>query len=118
MAFPSLSRNPQYSLKEEREDSTIRSTMDSGLLISRQKFTRVRKKWSLSYIMLSETDVSTLRTFIDTTVHGGSDRFDWTNPVDGGTYSVRFDTSLPTFVVTMQKNGINYYSSEIALVEA
>jgi phage-related protein len=116
MAFPSLSRSPSYSIKESREDSVLRSDYEAGYVNTRQRFTRVRRKWELRYPYLTEVDVSTLRTFIDTTVHGGADAFDWTNPVDSVTYQVRLQKP-PEFIAYFSNPGLSgtIYSADILL---
>jgi phage-related protein len=115
-SFPSLTYAPSYPIKEEREDSAIKSKTEGGYEISRQRFTRVRRKWYLGYQMLPETDIATLRTFVDVTVKGGADYFTWTNPMDSNTYTVRFEKP-PTFSAKAKSGGITQYQVDFVLQE-
>lgn len=97
--FPTLSNLPSYPLQESREDSVLRSEFEGGYEQTRAQFTRVRRKWDVSYSNLTTADKNTLDAFIDT-VNGGADAFNWTHPVTSTVYSVRF-SGLPVYSHTM-----------------
>ena len=89
--FPTLGTNPTIDGWEEglAIDPTIRSQSEGGYVQTRARFTRLTNKWNIKYMALSAADKDTLRTF-EKTVRGGSDAFNWTNPANSVTYSVRF----------------------------
>ena len=93
-SFPTLSRYPEIgSFKETKAyDPSLRSQMGDGTVVSRAKFTANKKKWQLTYRLLTDADKTLLDTFQDT-VMIGSDTFSWTSPQqnDGSTYTVRFE---------------------------
>lgn len=114
-SFPTLSLNPEYPLKEDREDAVIRTPMEGGYQVTRRRFTRTRRKFTLTYKNLVAADVVLLRTFYDTTTAGGSVSFDWTNPADSVTYVCRFSAPLS---FSLDLYGDEYrYSTEIILEE-
>jgi len=88
--YPSLSSSfPSHPLVETLVDSVLRSTMDGGYVQTRQRFTRIRKKWQVSYHALTTTDKLLLENFVNT-VAGGANHFTWVNPQDNNSYEVRF----------------------------
>ena len=87
--FPTLSVNPDYPIKERREDSTLRSDFEGGYEHTRPRYTRTRKSFTLRYKALPTTDKDTLDNFLDT-VKGGADSFIWTHPVYNTQHEVRF----------------------------
>lgn len=94
MAFPALSVTPSISGWEEGKafDPTIRSQSEGGYVSTRPRFTRIPKKWKLSYSQgnaLPLADKALLEAHEDS-VHVGSGSFTWTNPMDGQTYTVRY----------------------------
>jgi len=60
-------------------DTTIKSEMDAGPAKIRRRFTAGVEPVSGTMIM-TETQLSTLATFYNTTLLGGSLRFSWTKP--------------------------------------
>lgn len=115
-AFPSLSINPVYPISESREDSTIKSDQEAGYQITRQRYSRVRKKWNLTYQYLVDADYTALTTFIDVTVKGGADMFTWTHPITSVSYNVRFENP-PVIKAVSRFNGTTIYSADISLTE-
>lgn len=71
-------------------DPTIRSLSEGGYVTSRARFTRMTHRWNIVYQWLSQANKNTLKTFVESTVVGGSDNFNWINPEDSVTYDVRF----------------------------
>ncbi len=90
--FPTLSIKPDgLSLEVKSPNPAFEGqNTDGGYWITRRKYTRTPPK---SYIFdltpLTNDDKNTLLTFWNT-VGGSSAIFNWTNPQDGLTYSVRF----------------------------
>ncbi len=89
--FPTLATNPIIDGWEEglSIDPTIRSQSEGGYIQTRARFTRLTEKWNVKYMALSTADKDTLRDF-EKTVFAGSDAFNWTNPANSTSYSVRF----------------------------
>ena len=85
--FPSI-QHPS-GLEETRVDPTIRSEMESGIVATRPRYTRIRKSWTLTWANLRGADYFTLSGFYDDR-KGGSLPFSWTNSKRNATYTVRF----------------------------
>lgn len=88
LVFPNVA-NPVYPLNEGRENPAISSQMENGIVVSRPRFTRIRKKWVLKWTALKTNEYQVLTDFWDK-VCGGSLEFQWTHPVTGVVYTVRF----------------------------
>lgn len=113
--FPVLTMLPEFPLKEDREDNVIRTPFDGGYQHTRQKYSRRRRKYTISYKNLPQTDKDTLVTFFDTTVSGGATSFNWTHPATSTVVVVRF-SGPPIFSLDIY--GDEYlYSTDINLEE-
>lgn len=111
--FPTLSRDVEWEITEDIEDSTIESSFESGYVHSRPRFTTDRMKWGkVIYKGLNASDKALLVAF-RTTVRGRSLSFNWTNPDNNVTYVVRFNPS-PTITYTITGN---YYQAEMGFVQ-
>lgn len=75
---------------EEIENSVIRSSMESGTVVTRPRFTRMRTTWKLTWNTLRNDHYQIMKNFYRNTVVGGSLPFLWTHPLDNKTYTVRF----------------------------
>jgi len=97
MAFPSLTQPPNYPLKEIITDRALKTISEAGYVTTRLKYTKKNISFDVNYLMLSDADKDSLRTFYDTveTV----DSFTWTHPYTSVVYTVRFD-SVPSFELT------------------
>ena len=115
--FPTLSKNISYPIEEELEDTTISSPTDAGYVITRQRYSRQRKTWTIRYKNLSADDKKDIEDFIST-IDGGASAFYWTCPLDNVTYTVRF-TQLPRFVCNLYLSKSNkfFYDIEFKLTE-
>ncbi len=71
------------------QSPTIRSGSDGGYVQTRARFTRVTRRWTVHYEGVCKVNMDTIKAFEDARL-GGSESFTWTNPEDGGTYTVRF----------------------------
>lgn len=87
--FPSIG-GPSLPIQEERDDPALVSEADGGYEMTRPRFTRIRKRWTLVWPYMTNADYLTLINFYDTTAVGGSVNFNWTNPMTGATQAVRF----------------------------
>ena len=113
--FPTLTINPEVPLNENQEDPTIRSKFEGGYELTRPRFTRIRKAWTIKYRLLPAADKVLLDTFFNATVLGGADAFNWTNPITSVVYVVRF-TEPPVFKNVMF-GAVQYYDVDIKLQE-
>lgn len=98
-AFPELSRKPALRTKTSTIDPTIRDNMENGMETTRAKFTRRRRKWSVTIDFLTPDDSTTLETFVQEDAVYGSEIFtfaDERDPRNLVTLIVRFDP-VPTY---------------------
>ena len=93
--FPTLSKNPNYPMQKTYEDSAIKSTMESGYVHARSRYTKNRYSFDIVYNNAPDTDHDLLWAFV-ATVKGSVDTFTWTDPYSGTPYTVRFDAP-PSF---------------------
>ena len=88
--FPTFSRTVEWEMEESIEDSSVKSTLESGHIHSRPKFTRDRKLWNgVTYKNLNATDRTAFLSFL-VEVRGTSTTFTWNCPIDSTNYVVRF----------------------------
>lgn len=93
--FPELDKKPDVSVVQSYNDGTLSSPMESGLEITRQRFSRIRREWQVNYRNVLQSDYDALDTFIRQTVMGMSGSFTWRNPATGEVVTVRF-SQLPS----------------------
>jgi hypothetical protein len=111
--FPTLSREVEWEITEEPEDSTIKSPYEDGYTHTRPRYTKDRGKWTgVTYKYLNTIDRDVLKAFM-ATVRMGAVAFDWVNPDNNVTYSVRFD---PPPKITYLATG-HYYQATMGFSE-
>lgn len=90
IAEPILPRaeNGSSSFGETLTDSLIESTSDALYKQTRPGASRVTGKWTFAWNSLSEEDYKKLRAFFVEVKR--SESFQWVNPIDEQTYTVRF----------------------------
>jgi hypothetical protein len=115
MAFPTLSINPVYPLKEGRDDFTIKSATEAGVVKTRARYTKSRKSFQVKYENMSTTDKNLLDAHI-TAVKGAADSFAWTHPASAVTYTVRY-ASPPEFELASYDGSTYLYNTDFTLVE-
>jgi hypothetical protein len=93
--FPELDKKPDVNLVQSYNDGTISNPMESGLEITRARFTRIRREWQVSYRNVLQSDFDALDKFILNTVLGMAGSFNWRNPKTGEVVLVRF-SQLPS----------------------
>ncbi len=88
---------PEIQLPSTIEETTgnpaIRSEMESGMVLTRARYTRTRRIWTLTWANLRGGNYRTLRNFY-VAKKGGSLIFTWTHPIENITFNVRFDGDL------------------------
>ena len=90
MAYPTL----KYTgISESREQNVISSKPQDGKVITRKKFTKTRKSFELTPVLLDYTDTAALMAHYDSVEMVSS--FPFSNPEGlGGTYTVRYSEPL------------------------
>ena len=109
--FPDIQK-PSFPLDDEIEDSTIRSEMDDGTVVTRLRFTKIRHTYTLNWDALPDADYQELVTFLTETVKMGALSFSWTNPRDSTVHTVRLK-SMGKF----SGKAVNIWSGSITLQE-
>ena len=92
MNFPNI-KPPNFPLDENLQDPGIRSPMENGSVVSRARYTRIRRIFNLRWSSLPNADKETLFNFYENDIRGSSLTFNWTHPETLKTYVVRM-TSL------------------------
>lgn len=86
------------SLSIETDDNVLRFKPDVGAEIRRARYTAVSERFSFSLI-LTKTELATLKNFYKTTLGNGVTSFDFTDPITGATATFSF--SAPYGVQSM-----------------
>ncbi len=93
--WPTLPKPIQSGYQETPPDLTIRTTMDTGPVKVRRRFTAGYRIFSLTY-HLTKSEATTLDNFYVTTTMGGAIEFTWTNPRTDASCTARF-VSAPIY---------------------
>ena len=115
--FPSNIKAPAYPFECEYENNSLISKFEDGSQQSRRKFTRSRRRWTLTYNHIPRSDYITLMNFISQTVAFSSKIFNWIN-------TDSLDDSTPEVVEVRVTNvgkwtndALHYWSGTIELTE-
>lgn len=106
--FPTLSVPPHKDYTEEIVKPIIKSEFDGNYAQTRPRFTRSTINFSLKFKSMLIADKTTLQAFFS--ANSGSS-FDWLNPTDAVTYTVRFAEDSLSF----RHMGAGYYETTIEL---
>lgn len=68
--------------EEQKQDTRIRSIMDSGPAQTRRRFTAALEFFR-GRLILTKTQMTLLKTFVDVTTNGGTSVFEWKHPTTG-----------------------------------
>lgn len=112
ITFPSTIMNPSYGTTIDAEDSSIVSKMEDGSVVGRRKFTKSRNTWKLQWDALPKEQYNTLFDFLKNTVYFAALPFQWTNPLDGVTYTVRYSAKEE-----FTTKAVNVLSGSISITE-
>ena len=113
--FPVLSRGAHTDIKEVvASDPTLRSEMENGRVLTRARFTGLKRKWSYSIRDMLEADKTSL-TSMQTTVRVGSGTIEWTHPKTAAVIDVRLAEPI-----TFELDEFDHlkWSAKLILVEA
>lgn len=88
----SLPQLPDIDWREQADPQWVEYPTDSGFSKRRRRVTRERRVRQLTLGDVSGSQLTTFRTFYNTTINGGTDEFTVTNgdPVGGTTVTYRF----------------------------
>lgn len=81
--------------REEIQDQTIESQMDTGPAKIRRRFTRSLRKFTIS-MQMTAAQVTAFESFWQTDCLGGSISFDWVHPRTRAAAVMRFRNPAPT----------------------
>ena len=76
--FPVLSVAPERPLTRSWVDNMIKDSSDAGYTYSRPRYTRLKRKFSITYVALVSADIADVDAFIETI--RGADAFTWVHP--------------------------------------
>lgn len=94
--------------QEQFQSTTITTEMDVGPAKKRRRFTAAVEPWKGLNMLLTATQVTTFKTFYETTLLGGSLTFTFPNPRTGSSETFRFSGDAPTL---SQASGDLYLTS-------
>lgn len=97
------------SLEETTPDPAIRSEFEDGSVQTRPRFTRMRRRWTLSWANIKKSQYEILRDFY-MNQKGGSLSFSWPNPMNGVMFTVRFVGEL-----TAKTTELDFYAVTVKL---
>jgi len=87
--FPSISVVPEEPYSEtQAEYSDLKSPVEAGYKVTRQRFTRTPKTYKVLYKNMTDADYTLLVAFI--TAQGTTGNWNWTHPTTAATHDVRF----------------------------
>lgn len=75
-----LQQNANYNYSETWDDGTIRSQPDQGPVMTRRRYTKIRKFAMLS-VWVDRPQYDTFVSFYQVTIAGGSLPFIWKDPI-------------------------------------
>lgn len=89
-----LQQNANYDYNESWDDGTIRSQPDQGPMMTRRRYTKIRKFAKMT-VWVDRTQYSIFEAFYNLELQGGSLPFTWEDPVTQNTATLLF-TSPPS----------------------
>lgn len=113
--FPTLTQGASFQNFSQGSvvDPTIKSEFTDGTVLTRARFTRMRKSFSVGYNFITSADKTKLEA-LQTAIKIGANTFFWTDPSDDTEYEVHL-TSPMTFQV--EPRNFNYFSVRLEMAE-
>lgn len=108
--FPTI-QTPSIAMPTKVKDPALKSEVVNGMSITRPRYTRILREWSLKWNAMPDTDLTTLLMFFDT-VGGGSASFTWSDEF-GNSYTVRFDGDIDHESVTDVESAVKIRLAEV-----
>lgn len=115
--FPTNIKKPAYPFKCEYENNSIISKFEDGSQQSRRKFTKSRRKWTLTYNHIPRSDYLTLMEFISQTVSFSAQAFFWVNTDTEDDTNPEVVKVRITEVGEWENDAFHYWSGTIQLTE-
>lgn len=117
-AWPNTLPDFTLTYDEEFDDPTIRSEADGGYTLTRQRYTRLRRKFKRGWSALTSTHYGTLKTFYAGDAAAGASFFTWTTDTDASSVNVRFNAPLKaSLIVPARGTRDAIYRVEVELAE-
>ncbi|MBF0406478.1 MAG: hypothetical protein HQM10_03930 [Candidatus Riflebacteria bacterium] len=110
LTFPSVQK-PSITLPTTVKDPSLKSDLINGMRISRAKYTRILREWSLQWNGMPDSELTTLLSFYDT-VKGGSASFQWSDEF-GNNYTVRFNGDIQHESVSDDRSSVSLKLEEV-----
>ena len=82
-SFPSYALLMFDGLEEQPQNAVLRTDMEAGPPKQAKLQTRVMIQRPVQYILPTNANYQSFKTFVQTTLNMGADWFDWTDPADG-----------------------------------
>ena len=119
ITFPSLSvPGPAVDgYVQKSVPNVLASQFMNGRVFARRRFPVPRRRWELSYTMLTTSDKQALETFFIDTVAEGATPFEFIDPVAGSTFTVRFDPSAEPLEQSPLNDNHTRWRARFSLVE-
>ena len=113
--FPVLSIGVSFQnyTEDSAVDSTIRSEYESGTVLSRARFTQLKKKLSRGYNLITAADKLLLNN-LQTSIKIGAATFFWTNPDDSVEYEVRL---LSPIIFQIEPRNFDYWNARLEMAQ-
>ena len=114
--FPTLSIGASFQNfnQDSAVDPTIRSEFENGVVLSRARFTALKKKFSVGYNILTAAD-KTLLNSLQTSIKIGAATFFWTNPEDSVEYEVRLTSPIK---FSVEPRNFSYHNARLEMAQA
>ena len=113
--FPTLSRGVSFQnyTEDSAVDPTIRSEFENGVVLSRAKFTTLKKKFSIGYSLITAADKLKLIN-LQTSIKIGAATFYWTNPDDDVEYEVRLMSPMK---FQIEPRNFDYWNARLEMAQ-
>ena len=114
---------PAWPFEEEFENTSITSKFEDGSMQSRSKFTRSRRKWTLTWNAITRKDYLRLMDFVVHKAKFSANSFMWTDPdsIDAAYDYMNPDEELVEVRITnvekWSNKALSYWSGTIELTE-
>lgn len=110
MTWPAIAA-PSIEMPTEIKDNSLQSPLVNGQSVSRKKYTRQLRDWSLKWAAMVDTQLATLLAYY-ATQGGGSASFQWADEF-GNNYTVRFNGNISHVSVSATHSAVALKLSEV-----
>ena len=104
--YGTLVQTPYIEELTSALNPTVRTEVEAGYVVSRNRFTRAPRRWNLRYDMVKTANRDTIIAFVTTRGIGG-ESFQWTEPVAAASVTVRF-LEPPVYVPAENTNNTRW----------